>query len=139
MASTVADIMTSNVVTVEADAPIVDVARRMRDDGIGDVLVMDHGRLAGIVTDRDIVVRGIAEGRAPEQMTVRDVCSGEITTVTRDTSLQDAVRTMRQKAVRRLPVVDDGQPVGVVSIGDFAMEVDSDSALADISAADSNT
>jgi CBS domain-containing protein len=110
----------------------------MRDTGIGDVIVTDDGRPLGILTDRDIavwVVAGEKDGSAP----LSDVCSGEdLATVTPDTPVDDAARLMRQKAVRRLPVLDGDRMVGVVSLGDLAIEQDERSALADINAAETN-
>jgi CBS domain-containing protein len=101
-------------------------------------VVEEEGRAAGILTDRDIVVRAIAEGRDPGSTTVGEVCSSDLTTLTPDQSIDDAVRLMREHDVRRLPVVQDGRPVGIVSLGDLAVELDPDSALADISAAPPN-
>lgn len=138
MTQTVKDLMTPNPVTVPADAPVLDAARRMRDDHIGDVIVQEESQVCGVVTDRDIVVRTIAEGRDPAATTVGDICSREITTVAPDTGADDAVRLMREKAIRRLPVLEGDRPVGVVSIGDLAIERDERSALRDISAAPPN-
>lgn len=139
MATTVAEIMAHNPETVQADAPVVDAARRMRDSDTGDVVVLDGERLTGILTDRDIAVRVVAEGRDPSTP-VRDVCSGQdLVTVDPDTPIDRAVELMRKGNVRRLPVVEGDRPVGVVSLGDLAIERDDTSALADISAAESNT
>ena len=85
------------------------------------------------------MVRCVAEGRDCALVKISDVCSGELVTVTPDTDLDIAVQRMREMAVRRLPVVEDGRPVGIVSIGDLAIEEDPSSALADISAAEPNT
>lgn len=134
MAATVSDVMTANPETIEADEPVMEAARRMRDADIGDVIVLDGGRVVGIVTDRDIAIRVVAEGK-DSSTPVRDACSTDVKTVTPDTSLAQAVQLMRDNAVRRLPVVDNDQAVGVVSLGDLAMELDQESALADISAA----
>jgi CBS domain-containing protein len=132
--------MTPDPVEVSPDQTLVEVARLMRDNGVGSVLVTDGGQLRGIVTDRDIVVRAVAEGLDPQGETVDTVFSGqELVTVTSDTPMDDAVERMRRNAVRRLPVVDDsGRAVGIVSIGDLAIEGDGESALADISAAPPN-
>lgn len=132
----VSEIMSKDVVTVPSDAPVAEAAREMRDRDIGDVIVADGGRPTGIVTDRDIAIRVVAEGQDPSSTTVRDCCSGSVMTVLAADDTDVAVRTMREKAIRRLPVVeDDGRLVGVVSLGDLAIEVDRRSALADISAA----
>lgn len=139
MAQTVRDIMTDNLRTCPADATLDEAARLMRDADIGDVIVVDSaGSMCGIVTDRDITVRGVAEGRDPSTVKVDDICSHDITAVGPDTGAEDAARLMRERAVRRLPVADDGRPIGIVSIGDLAIERDSRSALADISASSGN-
>lgn len=135
MATTVNEVMTHDPDVVEPSATLVDAARIMRDADVGPVLVAEGGRLTGIVTDRDIVVRAVAEGRDPTSTKVGDVVSGDVTTVTPDQSASDAARLMREHDVRRLPVVQDGRPVGIVSIGDLAVALDDESALADISAA----
>ena len=138
MAQRVGEVMTANPVILDAGSPIADAARRMRDQGIGDVLVGDGGRLRGLVTDRDITVRAVADGKDPRSTTLADVCSDQIVSVRPDTPIEEAVRLMRERSIRRLPVVEDDRPVGVVAIGDLAIERDSDSALADISAAPPN-
>ena len=126
--------MTRDPRTVNADDTIVDAARIMRDSDIGDVVVMDGGQVSGIVTDRDIVVRAIAEGRDPDTP-VGDVCTTGVETVDPSASVDDAVRTMEQHDIRRLPVVKNGRPDGILSLGDLAVERDPESTLADISAA----
>ena len=138
MAQTLKDLMTPNPRTVSRDTPVEQAARHMRDDGIGDVIVTDGDSLCGIVTDRDIVVRAIAEGRDPTTTTVGDICSSDLVTLSPDAGVDEAVTLMRERALRRLPVVENGRPVGVASIGDLAIERDEDSALADISAAPPN-
>lgn len=138
MAESVRDLMTSDPQRVEVDKTIAGVAQMMRDEDIGDVIVSDGDRLLGVVTDRDIVVRAVAEGLDPVRETVDSVFSGDVTTVSPDTPIEEAVRVMRQNAVRRLPVVDGEQLVGIISLGDLAMARDENSALADISAAPPN-
>jgi len=91
------------------------------------------------VTDRDIVVRGLAEGMDPTNTPVSKVCSAELTVVSPDDTVDDAVNLMRDHAVRRLPVVEDGRAVGIVAIGDLARMRDGDSPLAAISSAPPNT
>jgi CBS domain-containing protein len=98
------------------------------------VLVTEDDHLRGLVTDRDIVVRAVAAGRDMTTTTVSEVCSAELFTVTPAEDAEAAVRLMREHAVRRVPVVDGDRPVGVVSIGDMAVERDEHSVLADISA-----
>jgi CBS domain-containing protein len=139
MSETVRDVMTTDLYEVGLDESLVQVAQLMRDNGIGDVLVVDGGQLRGIVTDRDIVVRAIADGLDPTRETADTVYSGlGLATVTPETGLDEAARLMREKSVRRLPVVDNGRPVGMVTIGDLAIERDYHSALADISVAPPN-
>jgi CBS domain-containing protein len=136
MAQKLSDIMTSNPRTVAGSAMLTDAARLMREDDIGDVLVVgDDQQLRGIITDRDIVVRAVAEQRDPGRTKVEDICSSDVTACRPDDDLDRAVQIMRKQAIRRLPVVEDGRPVGIVSLGDLAMERDPDSALSDISAA----
>ncbi|MBO4255931.1 CBS domain-containing protein [Streptomyces griseorubiginosus] len=134
----VSDIMTADPVTVEPQTSVTAVARLMRDQDLGAVLVTDGDRLRGLVTDRDLVVRALAEGGDPEQTTVAGACSDDLVTVAPDDDLDRAIRLMREHAVRRVPVVDHGRPVGIVSLGDAAMERDPQSALGDISAAKPN-
>jgi CBS domain-containing protein len=138
MAQTVREIMTQHPVTLPRSASITEAAKRMRDDGIGDVIVMDDGDICGLVTDRDIVVRAVAEGADPQFTKVDEICTHELVTVGPDDSLQQTVQLMRERAVRRVPVVEGGRPVGIVSLGDLAIELDEHSGLADISAAESN-
>jgi CBS domain-containing protein len=135
MARTVEEIMTRDPRTVNADDPVIDAARTMRDGDIGDAVVMDGGQVTGIVTDRDIVVRGVAEGIDAESATVSDVCTTGIETIDPEASVDDALARMRDKDIRRLPVAKNGRPVGIVSLGDLAVEREPDSTLADISAA----
>jgi CBS domain-containing protein len=135
MARTVEEIMTRDPRTVDAGDPIVEAARAMRDADIGDVVVTQDGQASGIVTDRDIVVRGIAEGRDPESTPVSEVCTTGIETIEPGASVDDALRVMREHDIRRLPVVSEGSPVGILSLGDLAVEREPDSTLADISAA----
>jgi CBS domain-containing protein len=129
----VREVMTPNPVTLPSDASLHDAARRMRDDGIGDVLVVEGGEVRGIVTDRDITIRAVAEGRDPSGTTLADVCSSELVTAAPEDNADDAAQRMREAGVRRVPVIDNGQPIGVVSIGDLAIEKDPGSALGDIS------
>ncbi len=134
MAQTVEQIMTTNPRTVNVDDTVKDAAALMRDGDIGDVIVVEGGQVTGIVTDRDIVVRAVAEGR-DESTPVSEICTTGIKTIEPDASVDDALRTMREDDIRRLPVVKDGSPVGIVSLGDLAVEREPDSTLADISAA----
>jgi CBS domain-containing protein len=135
----VQDVMTPNPMVLEATASVMDAAELMRESDIGDVIVVEDDHLAGIVTDRDIVVRVLAQGSDPTAVTVGEICSREPTTILPTASIGDAVRLIREKAIRRLPVVEDGgEVVGIVSIGDIAVARDRRSALGDISAAPPN-
>jgi CBS domain-containing protein len=138
MAGTVEEVMTQDPRTVETGDTLVDAARIMREADVGAVVVAEDGRVAGILTDRDIVVRAVADGRDASSTRVGDACSSDVTTLTPDQDIDEAVRLMREHDVRRLPVVQDGRAVGIVSLGDLAQERDPDSALADISAAPAN-
>lgn len=127
--------MTRDPRTVGADDPVANAAQIMRDSDIGDVIVTEGDQVKGIVTDRDIVVRGVAEGRDAQSTKVSEVCTTGVETIEPDTSVDDALRMMREHDIRRLPVVQGGSPVGIISIGDLAVEREPDSTLADISAA----
>lgn len=131
----VRDVMTPGVITVRPGASLVEAAQLMRARDIGDVLVADDWRVVGVLTDRDITVRAVAEGVDPLAVSAEAVCSPHPVVVGPDDSAAAAVRLMREHAVRRLPVVEDGRPVGIVSLGDLALARDPDSALADISRA----
>jgi CBS domain-containing protein len=139
MNNDVRDIMTPGPHTIQSIESVMNAAQLMRKSDIGDVIVVEDEQLFGILTDRDIVVRVLAEGRDPETTPVGDICSRELTTVRPTDSVGDVVRVMREKAIRRLPVVEEsGEVIGIVSIGDVAVERDRHSALADISAAPPN-
>jgi CBS domain-containing protein len=135
----VQEIMTKQLHTCRREATVREVARIMRDQRIGDVLVCDDsGKLLGIVTDRDLVVRAMAESRDPDQMKVGEIATDRPVTIEPGSSVDDAVRLMREKAIRRIPVVENDKPVGIVSIGDLAQQRDPGSALGQISAARPN-
>jgi CBS domain-containing protein len=136
---TVQDVMTRDPITVPPSTSLVDAAKTMRDMSIGIVVVVADGDgLIGIVTDRDIVVRGLADGCDPHTTTLMDISSRELTTVSPDEPIEAAVQLIREHAIRRLPVVSHGRVVGIVSLGDLALERDPNSALADVSAAPPN-
>lgn len=138
MAQKVRELMTSAPMALRSSQPVADAAKAMREHGIGDVLVIDDGQLKGLVTDRDIVVRAVAVGRDPQRTPVSEICSPDLVTVAPDDDADTAVQRMRERAVRRVPVVEDSRPVGVLSIGDMAIERDERSALADISVQPTN-
>ncbi|MGH2746310.1 MAG: CBS domain-containing protein [Actinomycetota bacterium] len=139
MPQSIREVMTPNPISLSDSAPVLDAAQAMRDSNIGDVIVLDQSdEMCGIVTDRDIVVRVLAEGKDPQATSLSEICSSDVLSLAPDDAVDDAVKMMREKAVRRMPVVEGGKPIGIVSIGDLAIERDSDSALADISAAEPN-
>ena len=140
VSNVVRDVMSPCPRTLAPEATLIDAALVMRREDIGDVLVCEEcDRLVGIVTDRDIVVRALAEGRDPAATRVADVCSRDLVTIEPGDSVGAAVRLMREKAIRRIPVAENGRVVGVLTIGDIAVERDSHTALADISAAPPNS
>jgi CBS domain-containing protein len=138
MTQHVRDIMTTAPVTVEPQASVANVAKLMRDQNIGAVLVTEKDHLRGLVSDRDLVVRALAQGADPEQTTVANACSDDLVTIGPDDDLDRAVGMMREHSVRRIPVVEGDQVVGIVSLGDMAIERDPRSVLGDISAARPN-
>ena len=138
MAGTIEEIMTRDPRTVDIGDSLVDAARGMRDGDIGSVIVTDGGRVAGIVTDRDIVVRAVAEGRDPRSTTVGNVCSPNPRTLEPGDSVEVAAQAMGENSIRRLPVIRGGELVGVLSLGDLAKDRDAGQPLADISAASPN-
>ena|SRR5438067_6346101 len=122
MGKSVKDAMTSNVKTATPSLSLTDAAKLMKQEDVGSVPVVDGERLIGMLTDRDIVVRGIADGSDPHAIKAGDIASRDIVTVRPDDDLDEAVRLMAQHQVRRLPVVDDGHLVGVVAQADIAQE-----------------
>ena len=126
--------MTKDPVTVPPTATLAQAAQEMSARDIGDVLVVENGKIRSVLTDRDIVVRAVAQGRDPTQTPVSEAASTASVTVSPDEPVDTAVRLMREHKVRRLPVVEQDRVVGIVSLGDLAAERDPDSVLADISA-----
>jgi CBS domain-containing protein len=138
MAQSIREVMTENPEVVAGDTTVADAAKLMRDKDFGGVLIGDGDEVNGFLTDRDIAVRVVAEGRDPTSTTVGDVATTDLHTLSPDDSVDDAIELVRRHDIRRLPVVEGARPVGIVSIGDLAIERDEDSALADISAASQN-
>jgi CBS domain-containing protein len=139
MTQLVRELMTTGLVALSPDTPVRRAAQAMRENDVGDVLVVEDGQLRGIVTDRDIVVRGLADFEDLATCTLGDVCSDQLLTAAPDDEADAAIARMREAAVRRIPVVEGGRPVGVLSLGDAAVDRDPDSALADISSEEGNT
>jgi CBS domain-containing protein len=123
----VRDVMTGIPVTIAPDRTASDAARMMRDFAIGCVLVTACEQIRGVITDRDIVVRAIAAARDPETVRLGDICSRDLVAVAPDDDVDEAVKIMRERAVRRLLVVEDGAVVGLASLGDLAVGQRNDS------------
>ncbi|GAA2645304.1 CBS domain-containing protein [Streptomyces vastus] len=138
MAKHVREVMTAEPVTVTERTTLPEVAKLMREKNIGDVFITEEDHVRGLVTDRDLVIRAMAEDRDPAATPVREVCSTDLVTVSPQDDIDQAVRLMREHALRRLPVVEEGHLIGALSIGDLAVERDPRSALADISSAEPN-
>lgn len=139
MTQQIKDVMTKPVHSVRRDATLRAVARAMKEHKIGAVLITQaDGSLLGLVTDRDLAVRGMASDRDIDKTPVSEICSTPPVKLDVTATVDDAVRLMRERSVRRIPVVADGKPVGIVSIGDLARAKDPNSLLAQISAAPPN-
>ncbi len=132
------DVMTPNPTICRADATAREAAALMRDQDIGDVLVQDDGGTLGIVTDRDIVTRAVADGRDPAEVRLSEICTSDVKTVTVDTPVDEVIRVMSDSAIRRIPVCEGNTPVGIVALGDLARDRDRSSLLGDISSAPPN-
>ena len=125
MGQHIREVMTSNPSTIETDGFVVEAAKIMKVEDAGVVPVTENGRLIGMVTDRDIAIRVVAEGKDPQSTSVREVASTDLVTIDPEQNLDEALRLMAQHKVRRLPVVEeDGRLVGVVAQADVAREGD---------------
>jgi CBS domain-containing protein len=121
MAESIRELMTSNPRSLESGSTVMEAARLMRDEDTGIVPVVEGERLVGTVTDRDIAIRVVAEGRSPESVTVGEIASRELVTIDPQQDLDEALRLMARHQVRRLPVVEeDGKLVGIVAQADVA-------------------
>ena len=117
--------MTSDPCTIDADKSVAYAAKMMRDEDVGVAPIVESDKLVGMLTDRDIAVRVVAEGKDPERVTVREVASKQVVTVDPQQDLEEALRIMAKHQVRRLPVLEeDGRLVGVVAQADVAREGD---------------
>ncbi len=116
----VRDIMTERVVSVLPSATVAEAAAKMRDEKVGSVLVTSRGKLRGLVTDRQITHTTVAAGQDPRQVRVRDIMFDEFVPLEPDMDLLVAVRLQRELALRRLPVVENDKPVGILSVSDIA-------------------
>jgi CBS domain-containing protein len=139
MAKKVRELMSEQPIKLSSSSPIIEAARRMRAANVGAIVVEDNGRPCGIVTDRDIAIRAVADGRDPESTRIAEISSKDLTAVSPDDDLERAIELMRERAIRRVLVVDSrNQAVGILSLGDLALERDSRSVLGQISAAPPN-
>lgn len=121
--TTLKDIMTKDLTSVDSRTSLKEVASLMKKNDIGNVLIMEGDRLRGIITDRDIVVRAVAEGHDCAKP-VGDYATGDVFTMEGSTSVKDAAKAMADKQLRRLPVTEGGKVVGIVSLGDLAVRTD---------------
>ena len=137
MTRTVSEFMTAHPTVVEVTDSLQSVAQTMATQDLGSLVVADGGSVVGIVTDRDLVVRGLAAGIGLDAP-VGQLTTDALVSVGPNDDVAEVVQIMRDNAVRRVPVLDGDTAVGIVTIGDLAQALDSDSALADISAAPPN-
>ncbi len=136
MVQKVSEVMTHKLVLLPSSSTVADAAKRMREADVGDVIVEKNAVLCGILTDRDIVVRVLGAGLDPKKTRLEDVCSQQPTTASPDDDVGEVIEIMRNKAIRRVPVVDtSGQAVGIISLGDLAQRRDPKSVLGRISSA----
>ncbi|RSM59677.1 CBS domain-containing protein [Actinoplanes sp. ATCC 53533] len=120
--ASVADVMTRRVVYLPGDTMLDEAAQAMRDQSIGDVVVTNGPTMSGLVTDRDIVVRAIAEGLPPRSTTLSSIATQELIMIEQSAGVEEAIRAMRERDVRRLLVCDaDRKVVGIVSLSDMAL------------------
>jgi CBS domain-containing protein len=139
MASKISEVMTREPIKLQSSTPIIEAARHMRSANVGAIVVEDGGKTCGIVTDRDIAVRAVAQGRDPASTPLSEICSKDLTTLSPDDDVERAVEVMREKAIRRVLVVDSQQnALGIVSLGDLAIQRDKRSVLGHISSASPN-
>ena len=124
MGKSIRDVMSSNPCAIDADKPVAHAAKMMKQEDVGLAPVVEGDRLVGTLTDRDIVVRVVAEGKDPQTVTAREVASTDLVTIDPQQDLDEALRLMASKQVRRLPVVEEGRLVGVLAQADIAREAD---------------
>lgn len=139
MSQKIRELMTGAPVALDVGATVSEAARQMKARNVGDVLVTRDGKLCGIVTDRDLVVRCLAqEDGDARSKAIGEFCTETLVTLAPDAEVTEAIRLMQDHAVRRIPIVDHHRTVGVVSLGDLAIERDRQSTLGEISAAPAN-
>jgi CBS domain-containing protein len=123
MGKNVRDLMTQNPRAVRPDDTVVDAARMMRDENVGSLPVVDSDRLIGMITDRDLSVRVVAEGRDPSEVSVQEIASRNPVTAEATSDLNEALQLMARHQVRRLPVTEEGRLVGIIAQADVAGEI----------------
>jgi CBS domain-containing protein len=138
MAQKVRDLMRTEVIKLPSTAKVMEAARHMRDSHVGAIVLEQNGSLAGVVTDRDVAIRAVAEGRDPTTTPLSDVASRELVTLSPEDEVDRALDVMRERGVRRVPVLEQGKVVGILSLGDLAIHRDRSSVLGHISAAAPN-
>ena len=123
MGTKVHEVMTDRPRVVTPETTVAEAAQHMKNEDVGSLPILDGEQLAGMVTDRDIVIRAVADGKDPRGMPVREIASRELVTVNADQELSSALQLMASQQVRRLPVVDDdGKLVGILAQADVAVE-----------------
>jgi CBS domain-containing protein len=139
MVQSIQDMMTPNPFLVSTETPVAEAARMMRQADVGSLIVLEEGAVCGMVTDRDITIRVVAEERDIRSTPIGEICSREPLTLSVSDSIEQAIELMRSNSIRRLPVLDEKErPAGIVSLGDLAIERGAASPLGDISAAPPN-
>ena len=126
MGKSIRDVMSSNPCAIDADKPVAHAAKMMKQEDVGLAPIVEGDRLVGTLTDRDIVLRVVAEGKDPQTVTAREVASTDVVTIDAQQDLDEALRLMASNQVRRLPVVEEGRLVGVLAQADVAREANED-------------
>jgi CBS domain-containing protein len=134
----VRDVMTRDPITMDVNTVVSAVARQMRDAVISDVIITEGGQVRGIVTERDILVRAVAENADPRAITAADVLTRDLVTVAPDDDIKAAEGLMRVNAIKHLPVCDGDRLVGIVALGDIAVEEQPESLFAELAVEDPN-
>lgn len=127
----VRDVMTKDVAYVNPATTVTETAHLMQMHNVGSIPVCDQSGVIGIVTDRDIVIRTIAPGKNPQQTAVKDVMTSSVTTVTPEMEMKDVTKQMANSQIRRVPVIENNTLVGIVALGDVAVEAKYDTEVAD--------
>ena len=120
MATTARSVMSGNVEVIKVDETVLDAAKRLAELNVGAMPICDGEKLQGMLTDRDIVTKVVAQGKDPAKVKARELETGKPVTIGADDSIEEAMRTMAEHKVRRLPVIDGHKLIGVVSQADLA-------------------